>query len=90
MPVLRRKSKPVPHLPHKPHRLVDGSLLRNDQPLHVAACRPQPERPHEGLFALFVAQARSVDFVEKAQTCPCHAVLRCSRFCYESYPNLSP
>jgi hypothetical protein len=44
---------PYPQTPgvqnRTPHRLVDGSLLCNDQPRHVAACRPQPDRPIRGL-----------------------------------------
>ncbi|MBN6742921.1 hypothetical protein JKG47_21000 [Acidithiobacillus sp. MC6.1] len=38
----------APRLTHKLHSLVDGSLLRNDQTRHVAACRPQPRLPPGG------------------------------------------
>ena len=56
---------PLFRLPHKLHRLVDGSLLRNDQPAHAPACRPQPRLPTGGLFAPSVVWARAVDFVDK-------------------------
>ena len=48
------------------HRLVDGSLLRNDQPAHAPACRPQPRLPTDPLLGVYVGGARAVDFGDKA------------------------
>ena len=47
----------VPHPPHKPHRLMDVSLLRNDRPAHTPVCRPQPRRPTDPLLGVSVVCA---------------------------------